>query len=182
MQRTNQNFFILTGGPGSGKTTLLDALEERGYTASVEAGRAIIQHCLTIDAAALPWKDPALFAELMLSWELRSYDLATQHWNTVFFDRGFPDLIGYLRLSGIAVPSHFQRAAQLYRYNDRVFILPPWPEIYAQDTERKQNLNEAERTYHAMVRAYGDAGYDLIDIPCVPVSARTDFILEKLKR
>ena len=127
----------------------------------MEAGRAIIQHNLTIDGAALPWKDPALFADLILSWELRSYDMASQNQNIVFFDRGLPDLIGYLQLSGIPVPDHFQRAAQLYRYNDHVFILPPWPEIYGQDAERKQTLDEAERTYHAMVKAYGDAGYDL---------------------
>ncbi|MGH6860132.1 MAG: AAA family ATPase, partial [Phyllobacterium sp.] len=98
----------------------------------------------------------------------------------VFFDRGVPDIIGYLELSGIAVPRHLREAARLYRYNRLVFILPPWAEIFRQDSERKQTLDEAEGTYRAMLRAYAGCGYDLVEVPTLPVAARADFILAEL--
>jgi len=72
LNEMTQRFFVLTGGPGSGKSALLDALERAGYARSVEAGRGIILDQQTIEGRALPWSDPTLFAEMMLSWEMRS--------------------------------------------------------------------------------------------------------------
>lgn len=63
-------FFIVTGGPGSGKSTLLDALERTGFARSHEAGRGVIRDQVAIDGPALPWRDRAAFAELMLNWEM----------------------------------------------------------------------------------------------------------------
>lgn len=180
MHILNERFVVLTGGPGSGKTTLIEELKQRGHTASVEAGRAIIQQQITIEGPALPWKDPACFAELMLSWELRSYGIAKGVEGTIFFDRGIPDIAGYLQLSKLPVPTHVIKAAEHYRYNPLAFILPPWDEIFEQDTERKQTFEVAVQTYHAMEKAYGHFGYDLIEVPRLPVSHRADFILEHL--
>jgi hypothetical protein len=67
-------FFVIAGGPGSGKTALIDALERAGYARTVEAGRAIIQDKVAIGGAALPWSNPAMFAELMLSFDRSSPD------------------------------------------------------------------------------------------------------------
>lgn len=172
-------FFVITGGPGSGKSTLIDALQRAGYARSVEAGRASIQHQIAIDGPALPWRDPALFAELMLSWELRSYALAQAQSGPVFFDRGVPDVVGYLRLVRLPVPAHIERAARMYRYHRQVFIASPWPEIFAQDRERRQDFAEAVRTYDAMVATYADFGYELVELPRAPVAARVDFVLEE---
>ena len=93
-----QRFIVISGGPGSGKSTVIDSLEHQGFSRSIEAGRAVIQHQTIIGGNALPWADRALFAELMLSWEMRSYDLALEQKGPVFFDRGVPDVIGYLIL------------------------------------------------------------------------------------
>src|SRR6476646_4988836 len=62
----SDRYFVITGGPGSGKTALIEALRSRGYACSNEAGRVIIQDQVAIDGRALPWRDPLLFAELML--------------------------------------------------------------------------------------------------------------------
>lgn len=173
----SDRFFVITGGPGSGKSTLIDALERAGFARTQEAGRGIIQDQAVIGGRALPWKDKTLFAELMLAWELRSYAGALRAAGPVFFDRGVPDVIGYLRLVGLPVPAHAERAAERCRYNARVFIAPPWPEIFAQDAERKQAVEEAERTYDAMVRAYGDCGYTLVHLPRTSVEERVRFVL-----
>ena len=91
--------FAITGGPGSGKSTLINALAGRGISTMPEAGRAIIQDQLDIGGEALPWSDRRAFAELMLSWEMRSYRAALSLSGPVMFDRGVPDVLGYLRLS-----------------------------------------------------------------------------------
>jgi predicted ATPase len=127
--RPTDRFFVITGGPGSGKSTLLDALEQKGCGRTIEAGRAIIQDQMSIGGSALPWGDRAAFAELMLSWEMRSYHLAEQTAGSAFFDRSVVDVIGYLRLIGLPVPDHVRRAAGIFRYHRRVFIAPPWKEI-----------------------------------------------------
>jgi predicted ATPase len=177
MQNDSDRLFVLTGGPGSGKTTLIAALRRAGFATSVEAGRGIIRDQSSIGGTALPWSDRALFAELMLSWEMRSYRDAIEQKGPVFFDRGVPDTLGYLRLSGLPVAEHISAAAKRLRYNPRVFVAPPWPDIFAQDEERKQTSDEAERTYHAMAGVYTELGYELVALPLVPVETRLRFVL-----
>ncbi len=175
----SSRFFVLTGGPGSGKTTLLDALENAGYKRSVEAGRAVIQHQLSIGGDGLPWGDRVNFAEQMLAWEIHSYDEALGVTGPVFFDRGVPDVVGYLRLIGEAIPKHVKEAAEKYRYNRRVFMAPPWPEIFCQDQQRKQDFAEAIRTFEAMVVTYSELGYELVELPRARIEVRVKFVLEK---
>ena len=108
MPENAERFFVVTGGPDQ----------------------------VTIGGNALPWSDHSLFAEMMLCWEMRSYRMAGHETGAVFFDRGVPDVLGYLRLLNLPVLPHMQRAADTFRYNSRVFIAPPWREIFQQDRER----------------------------------------------
>jgi len=176
----HERLYIVTGGPGSGKTSLLEALRSRGYNCSVEAGRAIVQDQVSIEGQALPWKDRSLFAELMLSWEMRSYRMAQETTGPVFFDRGVPDVLGYLRLIGVSAAQHIRNAALKVRYNSTVFIAPPWPGIFSQDRERRQDFNEAVRTYEALVATYTELDYRLVEIPLAPVEERVNFVVEHL--
>jgi predicted ATPase len=171
-------FFILTGGPGSGKTTLIAALGEAGYPHSSEAGRGVIRYQVAIGGRALSWRDPAAFAERMLCWEMRSHHLAREQAGPTFFDRGMPDVAGYLRLLGLPVPAHVAKAVEAFRYNRRVFIAPPWPDIFRQDSERRQSFDEAVRTYEAMVATYGEYGCELIELPRSSVAERVRFVIE----
>lgn len=167
---------VVTGGPGSGKTSLIDALAAQGIRHMPEAGRAIIQDQVDIGGTALPWGDREAFATLMLAWEMRSYREALSAPGPIIFDRGIPDVIGYLRLCGLPVPATVLRAAERRRYARRVFIAPPWPAIFEQDAERKQTLAEAEATYHAMVDVYSGLGYELVTLPLASVAQRAMFI------
>jgi predicted ATPase len=161
----SDRFHVLTGGPGSGKSTLIAALAAQGFAHMPEAGRAIIQDQVAIGGSALPWSDPRAFAEQMLCWDLRSHREARSRSGPVFFDRGVPDVVGYLRLSSVPVPVHLQRAAESVRYADKVFVAPFWPHIFAQDAERKQEAPEAEATCRIMTETYAQLGYTMIALP-----------------
>jgi len=172
---------VITGGPGSGKTTLIDALAAGGLSTMPEAGRAIIRQQQAIEGQALPWVDPAAYAAQMLGWELRSFQEAELCSGPVFFDRGIPDIIGYLRLIGLPVPDHLMRAARLHRYQEPVFLAPFWPEIYGKDLERRQGLAEAEATGLEMARIYAELGYATVILPRAPVEERVAFLLQEEK-
>ncbi|EHL97353.1 hypothetical protein HMPREF9946_04233 [Acetobacteraceae bacterium AT-5844] len=171
---------VITGGPGSGKSTLVAALAAAGLPHMPEAGRAIIQDQQAIGGTALPWADRAAFAEAMLGWELRSYREARGLTGPVLFDRGVPDVIGYLELCGLPVPAHLECAASLFRYGRQVFIAPPWREIFGQDAERKQGWQEAQATYDAMRRVYTRLGYTLVPLPLRTVEERVAFLRRHL--
>lgn len=171
---------VISGGPGGGKTTLLNALAEAGFATSGEAGRAILQQQAAIGGPASHTTDNALYAELMLSWDMRSYDAWRGHEGDVFFDRSVTELVGYFQLIGRPVPAHFQRAAALYPYHEEVFIAPAWEAIYVQDDLRKQDFAEARRSYEMAVRFYGEQGYRVVELPKTTVAERVAFVRTRL--
>ena len=171
---------VVTGGPGSGKSTLLAALEKLRYARSIEAGRGIIQDQARIGGRALPCGNRELFAEMMLCWEMRSYHMAQHTEGVTFFDRGVPDVAGYLRLLELPEPEHVRNAAEMFRYHRQVFIAPPWREIFHPDEERKQDFEEAIHTYEALAAAYQAYDYELVELPRVSIDERVRFVLQKI--
>ncbi|KGJ11976.1 putative ATPase [Paracoccus versutus] len=176
-----EHMIVVTGGPGSGKSSLIDAMAQRGFRTMPEAGRAIIRDQIKIGGKALPWADRALFAELMLGWELRSYQEALASDALVLMDRGIPDAVGYLTLCGLPVPAHFETAAKTHPYKKRVFLAPYWDAIFTQDTERKQDRQEAEATARVMAETYSRLGYQIVELPLVGIEQRADFVAENLR-
>jgi predicted ATPase len=174
----SSNLFVITGGPGSGKSTLIEALRDTGFAVVEEAGRAVIRDEIAGGGEALPWADRQAFAQRMLTRDIASQERFSVSSAPVFFDRGIPDVLGYLRLSGLPVPQHMTNAAKNHRYNPIVFIAPHWPEIYTQDQERKQDAKEAARTCAAMNEIYRECGYDLRELPRADVAERIRFVLD----
>jgi predicted ATPase len=58
--------------------------------------------------------------------------------------------------------------------------MPPWPEIFANDAERRHGLDDAVASYHALLVSYRDYGYRTIEVPKLDVSDRADFVLRTL--
>ena len=71
-------------------------------------------------------------------------------------------------------------AAKIFRYSPTVFIAPPWQEIFHQDRERKQDFEEAIRTYEALMRTYQEQNYELVELPRVPLDQCVEFVLNKV--
>lgn len=179
---TKENFYIISGGPGSGKTSIINELKAQGYACVDEVARQIIQEQVKIDGDALHWKDQIKFRDLMLSRSIYTFEQMINHEDLVFFDRGIPELISYCRLINCSVPKSLTNAVNLFRYNSQVFLLPPWEEIYEVDSERKQDWQEAIQTYKSISKSYDETGYQLFEVPKLPVSERVIFILNRINK
>lgn len=173
----SEHFHIVTGGPGAGKSTLIAALAARGFATAGESGRAILESQQMVDGPAQHHRDAALYAELMLARDMENHARLRAAPGPVFFDRGVPELVGYLEMMGHPAPPHVLRAAEVFRYSSTVFLAPFWPEIYAHDALRKQSLGEAERSTAAAAAIYPRFGYRVIELPKASVEARVAFVL-----
>lgn len=176
------DFIIITGGPGSGKTTLLDELQKNNYKYVPEVAREIIKKQISSNGDALPWGNVTKYRDLMLEQSIESYlsALTNPSSQLLFFDRGIPDTLTYTYLINIPVSKQLESAVKRYRYNKKVFILPPWKDIYKTDDERKQDFEEAVATYKAMFRTYEQLDYELIEVPKIGVKQRASFILKNV--
>jgi predicted ATPase len=96
---------------------------------------------------------------------------------SVFFDRGLPEVFA-ARLLGIPVPHGAQTAVTNYRYAHQVFVMPPWPELFKNDEERRPSFDDALIEYPLKLEAYHECGYQLIEVPKASVADRVKFIVQ----
>lgn len=178
------DFIIITGGPGSGKTTLLDELQKNNYEYIPEVAREIIKTQISSNGDALPWGNVTKYRDLMLDQTIESYlsALTNPSYQPLFFDRGIPDTLTYTHLINIPISEKLESAVKRYRYNKKVFILPPWKNIYKTDDERKQDFEEAIATYKVMFETYEQLDYELIEVPKIRVQQRANFVLKNVIR
>ena len=102
--------------------------------------------------------------------------------DSVFFDRGIPDTLGYARLIDLRDDKFIRNACDPYRYEPIVFLAPAWKEIYETDSERKQDFAEAERTCVLLAQIYRECGYEVLEIPKAAAQERAEFVVKHVKR
>jgi predicted ATPase len=174
----SERFVLVSGCSGGGKSTLLAELRARGHPVVEEPGRRIVKQELHSGGRALPWVDPVAFARRAIAMALADREAAQAHAGWVFFDRGLIDAASGLEaLTGEPV---LQTLGAQHRYHRRVFMAPPWPEIYAADTERRHNFEAARAEYARLEQAFPSLGYQVITLPKATVAARADFVLDVL--
>jgi predicted ATPase len=74
------------------------------------------------------------------------------------------------------------RLGRAHRYHGRVFLAPPWPEIYQADPERRHGFEEAAEEHYRLESAYAALGYEVVALPRTNVERRAAFIVEMLGR
>ena len=168
---------VLTGAPGAGKTTLLGAAAAAGYRTSPEVARQLLQSPGGMELRA---SDPLAFAEAMAEAHAREFELHAAAPGTVVFDRGLPDVVGFLDVSGLAVPKAVDAACRQLRYHGPVLRAPAWADIYVQDAERIQTLEQAIASDEAVTAAWKRYGYSVIDLPLVSLAERLAFLKAQL--
>lgn len=174
----SDRFIVLSGCSGGGKSTLLEELRRRGYAVVEEPGRRIVQAELASSGTALPWLDLAAFARRAIAMALADRAVMRHHPGFVFFDRGLIDAASALDAEGgePVLPA----LAAAHRYNRRVFITPPWPEIHTADPERRHDFAAALAEYERLEKTYPAFDYEVVTVPKMPVAERADFVLGRL--
>jgi predicted ATPase len=168
---------VIAGGPGSGKSTLLQALSDGGETCYAECSRGLIREQLAGGGSLVPWGSLAAFAEecgARMQAQLRE----SARSGRCFFDRGLPDLVGYLRHGGLHAPDSWRIASRSYART--VFFAPPWREIYVNDAERLQTYMEAQQLSLHIREAYTRYGFQVIELIKAGVAERRRQVLEHL--
>jgi predicted ATPase len=166
--------FVIAGGPGSGKSTLLEALAQSGEICYEECSRTLIREQLARAGSLVPWGDLAAFAQ-ECSERMRARIAASVRPGRCFFDRGLPDLIGYLTHGGHVAPEAWRTASAAY--TSPVFLAPPWREIFVNDAERPQSFAQAQELSVHIRQAYLDCGFQVIELVKGSVAARRQQIL-----
>lgn len=171
---------ILSGCSGGGKSTLLAELGRRGLAVYEEPGRQIVKEQLFIGGDALPWADLDGFIALTVSRAIYNLVSAARAGRRAVFDRGIIDQIAGFEQLGRPVPPALAAAAERFPCHRRVFLVPPWPEIFASDGERRHGFAAAEQAYEGLLQAYRRRGYDTVILPKAAVAERADFMLDAL--
>ena len=96
-----------------------------------------------------------------------------------FFDRGIGDVLAYMDFFDQEYGQDFEAICTQNRY-DKIFMLPPWEEIYVMDNERLETFAEAEDLHHHLMETYQKFGYDPIVVPKAPVGERLQFVIDHL--
>lgn len=175
-----ENFVTISGCSSGGKSTLLAELRRRGFATIDEPGRRIVAEELKRGGTALPWRDAVAFLRRAIDVSLADRVEADPSARWVFFDRGLIDAAAALEhLTGEPV---IESLGRIYRYNKRVFLAPPWPEIYTLDQERRHDFAGAVAEYDRLIAVYLALGYDIHVLPKVSVAERADWILASLAR
>lgn len=176
----DKKIIVFVGGPGSGKTTLIDALSKKGYVCYPEISRQVTIEAQKHGIEQLFLKEPLLFSEMLLEGRIKQYREALQEKETVvFIDRGIPDVLAYLHYIGDSYPKTFAEACKNHLYS-KIFIFPPWEEIYQVDNERYENFEQALLIHSHLVETYQKFGYSLIEVPKIDLKSRVNFILNNL--
>lgn len=171
------NYIVISGCSGGGKSTLLNELLTRGYSVVPEPGRQIVKEQIAIKGDGLPWINLKKFLDLALSRYLFQYNSQKESQKLIFFDRSIIDAI----LLDNSQPEYFRQAAEKFKYNRLVFLVPPWKEIFANDAERKHDFDTAKKEFNELLIKYKNFGYETIIIPKTSVRERVDFILNRLE-
>lgn len=174
----HDRFVLITGCSGGGKSTLLAELQARGHHIVEEPGRRVVKQELQSGGRALPWIDGTTFARRAISTALADRQAAENRPGWVFFDRGLVDAASALEHCG-GGPVLEQLNAR-HPYHRRVFLAPPWPEIFANDAERRHGFQDGLAEYERLEKQLPMLGYDICLLPKTTVSARADFVLGML--
>ena len=176
----NKEIVVIIGGPGTGKTTIIEGLLAKGFCCYPEISREVTLEAKKQGIEQLFLENPLLFSELLLEGRKKQFHNAQKEpHNIVFLDRGIPDVLAYMHYIGDSYPAFFDQACRDHIYT-KIFLLPPWEEIYISDNERYENFEQAKLIYNHLTETYQKYGYDLIEVPKGTVEERISFILNQL--
>jgi predicted ATPase len=163
---------VITGCSGGGKSTLLGALAALGHATVPEPGRRIVRA-----GGPMPWDDPVGFARRAVEVALADREAARRLEGPVFFDRGLIDAAS--ALEALTGEPAVEALGRRHRLHARVFVAPPWPELFVTDAERRHELAQAVAEHDRLRKDHARLGYEVVPLPRIPVPERAAFVLAR---
>ena len=175
-----KEIIVIIGGPGTGKSTLIEGLKAKGFCCYPEISREVTLEAKKQGIEQLFLEKPLLFSELLLEGRKKQFTNAqNEPHDIIFIDRGIPDVLAYMHYIGDSYPASFDVICKEHVYS-KIFILPPWEEIYISDEARYENYEQAKLIQDHLIETYQGYGYNLIEVPKETVDKRILFILDKI--
>lgn len=169
-------WYVLTGGPCAGKTTTINELAKRGHPVIAETARLIIEELL---AAGKTIQEIVTDPDWLQSVVRRARDMQREVPKDAlfFFDRAVPDSVAYYGLNKKEIDEVLRAAMREIRYR-KIFLLDL---VDFRNDEARSETPEEAMILHGMIReAYVQEGYEIVEVPVLPVSERADYILARL--
>lgn len=151
-----------------------------GYPTVGESARAIISERLARGESPRP--EPLAFAQEILRRDAEKYTHQQQRDQWVFFDRGAVESVAMVQDASPMPSAELQALLDTYRFHNQVFVLPPWQAIYVTDAERDHSFAHACRVHSQLVNWYRACGYELHEVPRLPVPERARYLVRVLER
>ncbi|KPM33789.1 ATPase-like protein [Croceitalea dokdonensis DOKDO 023] len=183
-----QKRIVITGAPGTGKTAVIDQLETDGFFCFHEvirkmtaAAKAEDNQKNQVTNPLLFVEDPMLFNTNLLALRKEDFHKAKEYkeQSLFFYDRGMPDVMAYMDYFGQSYPHWFREVCEKHSY-DKVYVMPPWSDIYRNDNERLETFEEAKALDTYLTKTYQALGYQVIVVPKTTIEKRVEFILNTL--
>ena len=173
-----QKKIVITGGPGTGKSTVIVELENKKYNCMHEISREVTLMARKNGIEQLFLKDPMLFSKMLLEGRVNQFKNASDiNTDTVFFDRGIPDVFAYMNYLGVQFPDIFIDESKKNKYFNTIFLMPPWKDIYITDNERYESFEQSLAIHNHLKAAYESLGYTIVEVPFGTAKERAEFIL-----
>lgn len=175
----------LIGGSCSGKTTLVREFSRRGFTTICEAALKVIEELtmeMGIDGLANFRRTSFATLQLMIcqkqiELEARSVSVNGE---LVFCDGGLLDPIGYCTYFGATPQNELLELAMRHCYH-RVFSLESLPTFVPRLKAGRISDSRSSFEIGILLRqVYRQYGYELIEVPVMPVDKRATYILKQL--
>ena len=152
-------------------------IRQLGFTTIQEPGRRIVAEEMAGPGDALPWVHMKAFARRAIEVAISDLEAAQFLNDIVFFDRGMIDAAVALAHSG--GPTIQEILGETLIYERRVYIVPPWRQLFAEDAERRHSFYAAVQEHHRIEQALDSFGYLRTEPPKVAVQERAEIVLKE---
>ena len=167
---------VITGAPCSGKTSVVRELQRRGHRCVDEVARSFIDEELGKGRSLRGIKADVLSFEREILKRKLDTEVMLPTDELIFLDRAVPDSIAYFIFEGLPPAEPLSRS-RIFRYR-RIFLFDRL--LLERDRVRSENDAMAARIDFLLENAYRRLGYDIVRIPVLPITQRTDYVLKYL--
>jgi predicted ATPase len=175
---TNNNWYVITGGPSVGKTSLLSELAKLGYDVVPEAARTVIDEGLERGLNLQTVRSDEKKFQEEVAIRKQHIESARDPQQLTFFDRGMQDTAAYMQYYNFGISPEIEKLMQKSRYN-KVFLLEPLTK-YSADYARIEDKMFMKAVHDLLLQAYVNVGMEPILVPPVELEERLKIILKEI--